>query len=556
MNEQRKNFFTVDWRFRARLEQLLPADVLAWAKPRFIEMGDLAAHFFDPRAALADRFSPTLRTHDRHGNRIDRVEYHPAYLEMARRAYEFGLVSMRYDSGLAQKFGYLPYVVIFGLGYVLSQAEAGLYCPICMTDGAARVLIKFADPALRDKWLPRLTSRDFDSLAQGAMFLTEKQGGSDVGANTTKAVPDGDRWRLYGDKWFCSNVDADVILALARPEGAPPGTRGLGLFLVPRTLDDGRRNAYRIHRLKDKLGVRSMATGEVTFEGAEAYVIGDVSRGFTYMTEMINLSRLYNAVASIGSMRRSVYEAVAHARTREAFGRRIIEFPLLRRVLADLIVEHEAAMALVFETIRQLDLVDSGAGSDDAAVQHRLLLPLSKYYTARLAVWAASQAMEILGGNGYIEEFVTPRLLRDAQVLPIWEGTTNILVLDARRAMIKEEAHLGLVQANRRRLEALRHTDLRDLRGPVETHLARLLDDLIPFLDGETEALFAGQAITDRLVRVTQASLLLDEAQENAAKIPLARYFVQKHMAGTWESKAADRIIRAESESLDAGVSD
>lgn len=540
------NFYRPDYRFQARLRRRLPEAFFKWAEPQLSEFGDLVANFFDPRSAMADRFSPTLRSCDRQGNRIDRVEYHPAYGEMARCAYGFGLVSLRYDTELAQRFGHVPYAFIFGLGYLLSQSEAGLYCPICMTDGVARVLVKFADPRLAAEWLPRLTTRDLDSLAQGAMFLTEKQGGSDVGASTTRAVLENGQWRLYGDKWFCSNVDAGVILALARPEDAPSGTKGLGLFLVPRTLADGRRNQYRINRLKEKLGVRSMATGEVTFEGAQAYVVGDVQQGFAYMTEMLNLSRLYNSVAAVGIMRRAVDEAVRYAHTRHAFGHLIASFPLMQRTLADLIVEHEAAMALVFETIRQLDLIDSGMGGEEAIRQHRLLLPLTKYYTGRLAVWAASEAMEVLGGNGYIEEFVTARLLRDAQVLPIWEGTTNILVLDAFRAMAKEEAHLSLMGANMGRYQSVRQSELWPLRAAVESRSSLLLHRIPPVLAGDPQATFAAREITDELVRLTQASLLLSEAQEETMMAPLARYFVEKHLGGKFDVRSAVEIIARE----------
>jgi acyl-CoA dehydrogenase len=347
-------------------------------------------------------------------------------------------------------------------------------------------------------------------------------------------------------------VDADVILALARPEGAPDGTKGLGLFLVPKTLADGSRNHYRINRLKDKLGVRSMPTGEVTFEGAEAFVIGDVRKGFAYMTEMLNLSRLYNAVASIGLMRRAIYEAIAHAQTRQAFGRSIIEFPLMQRVLADLIVEHEAAMALVFETIRQLDLIDSGTGDMAAERCLRLLTPMAKYYTGRLAVQTASEAIEVLGGNGYIEEFVTSRLLRDAQVLPIWEGTTNILVLDAVRAMSKEEALTALMEANTARLQSVTLPALRDARAAVEDRSSELQTKISLLLHEDAETTFAAKDVTDKLVQVTQASLLLSEAQDDSATRSLAQYFIEKHFRGRLDPLAASRIIATECEAARA----
>jgi alkylation response protein AidB-like acyl-CoA dehydrogenase len=545
-----KNYYIDDGRIQGRLRRLLKPDVLDWAEPMLIEMGRLAADFFDPRAVTADRCQPVLRSFDRDGNRVDAIDYHPAYQEMARCAYEFGLVSMRYDRTLREQRGYVPSVLLFGLGYLLTQAETGLYCPVCMTDGAARVLLKFASPELRARYLPRLAARDFKSLYQGAMFLTEKQGGSDVGSNTTMAADKGDHWELQGDKWFCSNVDADVILALARPEGAEEGTKGLGMFLVPKTLPDGSRNRFRINRLKDKLGVRSMPTGEVTFEGAVAYVVGDVGEGFAYMTEMLNLSRLYNSVASIGIMRRAVLEAVSHAHNREAFGRRVIDFPLMQRVLADMIVEHEAATALVFEAVRQLDIADSTGGDPVAERRLRMLTPLTKYHTGRLAVQIASEALEVLGGNGYIEEFVTCRLLRDAQVLPIWEGTTSILILDAVRAMTKEKGHTALMDANATRFQSVTVAELLNSRAMAEGRVSELLARMALLLRGGVETTFAAKDVTDELIQITQASLLLADAQENPSLRPLARYFIDKHFRGKTDSATAAQIIATECESL------
>jgi alkylation response protein AidB-like acyl-CoA dehydrogenase len=422
---------------------------------------------------------------------------------------------------------------------MFAQAESGLYCPICMTDGVARVLLKFGSDEVKQQFFPRLTAQNVETLYQGAMFLTEKQGGSDVGANTTKAVKDSSGWKLYGDKWFCSNAGAEMILALARPEGAPEGTRGLGLFLVPKYLENGERNSYTINRLKDKLGVRSMPTGEITLNGAIAYPIGDVERGFHYMAEMINLSRLYNSVASIAIVRRAVYEAVSYAKSRTAFGKQIIDFPLMQHVLADMIVESRAAFHFVFEAIRLLDLIDSGVATPDDEKQLRLMTPLAKYYTAKLAVWAASESMEVLGGNGYIEEFVTARLLRDAQVLPIWEGATNILVLDAIRAMTKEESHKPLLASVERRLES------------TNQGLAERINNRKHLLNAELERLlrekkvFTGRSITDSLVKVVQASLLAADQHENGQDV--TEYFIEKHFYGKVREELARKIVAFES---------
>ena len=267
-------------------------------------------------------------------------------------------------------------------------------------------------------------------LTQGAQFMTEKEGGSDVGRLTTMATPDGEHWRLRGEKWFCSNADAAVVMLLARPEGAPPGTRGLGLFLMPRRLEDGSLNRYRIVRLKDKLGTRSMASGEIVLEGALAYAVGRLDRGFVQMAEMVNWSRLSNGVKSTALMRRALHDALAVARGRMAFGRRIADLPLARRQLLKMMVPMEQALSLCFATADALDRAEAGEDKDAAALV-RMLTPVLKFRATRDARKVCGDALEMRGGVGYVEEFATPRLLRDAHLGSIWEGTGNIVALDA-----------------------------------------------------------------------------------------------------------------------------
>src|SRR6476646_10701699 len=268
--------------------------------------------------------------------------------------------------------------------------------------------------------------------------MTEKAGGSDVGAIETSARPNGERWGLYGEKWFCSNADADLALVLARPEGAGKGTRGLGLFLLPRVLPEGRRNSYRIVRLKDKLGTRSMASGEVVMDGAEAWLVGDIDRGFVQMAEMINASRLSNAVRAAGLMRRAFLEAREVCMHRVAFGRRLIDFPLQRRQFMKILLSAEQALSMVMYTATVLDAADRGA--TEAGQQLRLLTPLLKFRACRDARRATGDAMEVRGGTGYIEEWSDARLVRDAHLGSIWEGTSNIVALDIARAVKREGA--------------------------------------------------------------------------------------------------------------------
>ncbi|HEV7764456.1 MAG TPA: acyl-CoA dehydrogenase family protein [Thermoanaerobaculia bacterium] len=410
--------------FRAFCRRKLSESAFAWAEPQLSAMGERAAKEVAPLAAIADREGPRLITHDPRGNRINRVDYHPAYREMERIAYGSGMIAMKYQTH--EHSQHAPFIG-FALGYLFAMAEMGLYCPLCMTDGVARVLTRHGTHEQVTRVVPHLTSTDPRTLWTGGMFLTERAGGSDVGANETIARKDASgTWRLTGQKWFCSNVDAQAVLVTARVDGA--GTKGLRTFLLETRDNPG----FVIDRLKEKLGVRSMATGEVTLTDARAEEVG----GFAAMAEMLNLSRLYNAVASVGVIGRAVYEARHYIERRHAFGRPVIEWPLAQRTFFDLEAEHVGALLLTFETVSLLAKADAGDG--DAAKLLRVLTPIAKAVTGKLAVPAVSEAMELIGGNGYIEESPMPRLLRDAQVLPIWEGTTNILVLDALRVMHKE----------------------------------------------------------------------------------------------------------------------
>lgn len=405
--------------------KLAPAE-LARAEPRLREMGKLAVRVVAPLAATADRHSPRL---------VDNcVEYHPSYREMEAIAYGSGMVAMKYEAQGS-------HLVSFGLGYLFAMAEMGLYCPVCMTDGVARVITRYGTPEQVARVVPHMGARDAAERWTGAMFVTERAGGSDVGANETIARRDADgRWRLTGHKWFCSNVDANAVLVTARPEGEAAGTKGLRTFLLLQ------RDGVQIERLKEKLGVRSMPTGEVRLTDAAVEEVG----GFGAMLEMMNLSRLYNAVASVAVIGRAIHEARYYIERRRAFGRPVIEHPLASATLLDLEAEHLAALMMTFETVDALQRADDGDA--EAARLQRLLVPIVKAITGKLAVPCVSEAMELIGGNAYIEESPLPRMLRDAQVLPIWEGTTNIMVLDALRVARKEGGHEILLSRIRKQL--------------------------------------------------------------------------------------------------------
>jgi alkylation response protein AidB-like acyl-CoA dehydrogenase len=469
-----ENYWDVCPDFRALCRRKLSAGAFAWAEPQLSAMGEQSAKIVAPLAAIADRESPRLVTHDARGERINRVEYHSSYREMERIAYGSGMIAMKYQT---HEHSRESAFVGFALGYMFGMAECGLYCPVCMTDGVARVLTRHGTSEQVLRVVPHLTSTDPRTLWTGGMWLTERAGGSDVGANQTVARKDADgSWRLTGHKWFCSNVDAQAVLVTARVDGE--GTKGLRTFLLE-TRDEAGQTAKGIviERLKPKLGVRSMATGEVTLTNARVEEVG----GFEAMTDMLNLSRLYNAVASVALISRAVLESRSYIERRHAFGRPVIELPLAQETFFDIEAEHVGAMLLTFEAIDAL--VRADAGDADAAKMLRILTPIVKAVTGKLAVPCVSEAMELIGGNGYIEDSPMPRLLRDAQVLPIWEGTTNILVLDALRVMHKDNSQELLLSRIRkqfpREADALAYTfaslDEHDSRGWID-RLARLLE--------------------------------------------------------------------------------
>ncbi|MCB4820142.1 acyl-CoA dehydrogenase family protein [Roseicella aerolata] len=439
----------------------LPPDLLAHLSPHLDRMGALAGDRLDELAGIADRNPPVLRQRTRRGEDRQAIDYHPAYREMERIAFaEYGLAAMSHRGGVLGWPAPMPPVAKYALTYLFVQAEFGLCCPLSMTDALARTLRRFGEPGLVARYLPALTATDLDALRQGAMFMTEQGAGSDIAATSVLAEEAADGgWRLSGDKWFCSNPDCGMALVLARRKGVS-GMRGVSLFLLPRDLPDGTRNSYRIVRLKDKLGTKSMASGEVRLEGAAAFLVGEPEAGFRQMADMVNASRLSNGMRAAGLMRRAVTEAMFVARHRIAFGRRLIEMPLMRRQLLKLVLPMEQARSMVFQAAEALRRSD--AGEEGAYPLLRILTPLLKFRACRDARKVTGDAMEVRGGCGYIEEWADPRLLRDSHLGSIWEGTSNIVALDVLRAAQREgslpvlRAHVAALLGNGERLpEAL-----------------------------------------------------------------------------------------------------
>lgn len=504
--QDRSSFWERDPVLPAGLRRTLGDEEFARHEPVFQELGAAAADELDRVGALAERRGPQLVARDPQGNRIDQIEYHPAYRRLEELAYgEYRLVATKYDPelrarGVAQRVGFAR-TLQFGM------AEGGVLCPVCMTDGVARVLESSGDDALAKEVVPRLCWGKGDPRYTGAMFLTEKAGGSDVGRVETVARPDGDGWLLSGEKWFSSNVDAEGILALARPEGAAPGTRGLGLFLVERERQTG--ETFRIERLKDKLGTRSMPTGEVVLRDAPARLVGAIDAGFKQMAGMLNLSRMYNAVVSVGAIGRSYLEARSFAERRITFGKPVAEHPLAREVLDEMQAEYAGALALVLESMRAIDEADGGDAP--AADLLRALTPLNKLFTAKVAVGVASEGVEFLGGCGYVEDWPMSRCLRDAQVLPIWEGTTNILSLDLVRVASKGGL-APLFARGRAALERSTVAALGEARGQAAASLDQAEDGFRRIVEGEPP--LAARRMAFRLGRGLQTALLLEAAQQ------------------------------------------
>jgi len=447
------NFYRADPALMDLLRIHLPEALFRHIEPHLDRLGALAGGHLDECARLADRHVPVLHQRDRFGRDVQWIEYHPAYRELERAAFgKFGIHAMSIRKGILGWPEKYPVVAKHAFTFLFNQAEFGLGCPINVTDGCAKLLANFGGEALKARYLDGLTQTDMEKLTQGGQFMTEKEGGSDVGTLATTAVQDGDHWRLHGEKWFCSNADAKVVMLLARPQGAESGTRGVGLFLMPRYLDDGSQNHYRIVRLKDKLGTRSMASGEIKLEGAIAYAVGRLDRGFVQMAEMVNASRLSNGVKSTALMRRAYHDAMTVATNRVVFGSRIVDLPLGRRQLMKIMVATEQALSMSFLTADALDRAE--AGSQDAAALLRILTPTLKFRATRDARKVCGDALEMRGGIGYIEEFATARLLRDAHLGSIWEGTGNIVALDAlKRAVGRHGAESALAADLHARLD-------------------------------------------------------------------------------------------------------
>jgi putative acyl-CoA dehydrogenase len=484
----------------------------AWVRDRAAALGLLVGG--EPQqqwGRLANENKPVLRTFDRYGHRIDEVEFHPAWHKLMRLGVENELHSLPWTSAEPA-----PHAARAALYMTAMQAEAGFACPITMTFAVVPALR--AQPELAAEWEPLVTSRSYDprlirasekGSAIAGMAMTEKQGGSDVRANTTVARPlngggAGAEYELVGHKWFCSAPMSDIFLVLAQTD------EGLSCFLLPRILPDGERNAFHIQRLKDKLGNHSNASSEIELHGAWARMVGEPGRGVPTIIEMVGHTRLDCVIGTAAGMRVAVVNATHHAGHRNAFGKKLIDQPLMRNVLADLCLESEATTALAMRLARAYDEADAdaraGENETDAQLFKRLATAVSKYWTCKRAPNHAYESLECLGGNGYVEESGMPRLYREAPLASIWEGSGNVMSLDVLRALARSprslEVFLAEVEAAR---GADKHLDQRvdqlktQFKDPdtLETRARRVVEAMALCLEGSLLVRTAPAAVAD-----------------------------------------------------------
>lgn len=503
------NQYDDDSFLRSYLRRKLPPQMLAEVEPDFAEMGRLAGgELYELQ--LQDRLNePQLLQWDPWGNRVDRITVTPLWRALAPIAARSGLIGIPYE----RSHGRFSRIHQFALVYLFHPSSDVYTCPLAMTDGAARTLTLSENRALIERAVPRLTSRDPDQAWTSGQWMTESTGGSDVGTTLTRAERDPDgQWRLYGKKWFTSAITSQMALTLARPEGNGPGGSGLAMFYIETHDAAGKLNNIRIERLKEKLGTRKVPTAELSLEGARAELVGDTRNGTRNIEPMLVVTRAWNSVTSVAFMRRAVALARSYAAQRRAFGAALSDLPLHVDTLAGLEAETRAAFLLAFELVELLGAGEANTIDDTQRALLRLLTPIAKALTAKQAVAVVSEAIEAFGGAGYIEDTGLPGLLRDTQVLPIWEGTTNVLALDA---LLRGDLNAGLA-ALTSRIDACR-TSVTDQRlAGLGRICAAAIAHVREWLTANSaaEQLQAGaRRVAMTLGRALQLALLIEHAQ-------------------------------------------
>ena len=542
------NWYDLDPMLVDRVKADCPSVSYPWVDAKLRHFGDLCGGDIARNADVIDANPPQLVRYGRWADEVGQVNHPGATIDSKRKLWAAGYVS-GFAADEAAHGQSAPGVLHAGANYLLSQADTGMVCSLGMTSGVAGLVDAYAPEDMRDDMLARLRSDNFDHGADGSMFLTERDGGSDLGRTVhcvARDIGDG-RVLISGEKWFCSNIDGEAIVLLARPEGGSEGSAGIGLYLVPSHLEDGTPNRFTKRRLKLKLGTRSVPTGEVELNDALGYALrpkrsdggSDSSDlgGLNRMMEMVNGSRFGVAMMGLGIARRSFLEAAVWAHHREAKGRVLVDLPLVREQMVDLLCELEAAFALGFETA-------AAGGFPDGTRFRRVVVPAAKVRLCRLGVEASTYAVELFGGNGYCEDWGLTRLLRDAVCHPIWEGSENICALDVVRAIRRDNAHEAVLSRIDTALENASHgpgylAPAVDAIGIARQKLADRAER-IDAVDAEWTQAGAGR-LTDLLVQVTSAVLLAEAGATDPRKALVALRYTRRRLTpdAVWNDRIA-----------------
>lgn len=500
------NQFDSDTVLRSFLERHLPEKTLHDILPDLQRFGARVATELRVLAEEAETHPPVHVPYDAWGRRIDEVRVSSAWEKLHQIAAQEGIVAIGYE----RKYAEFSRLYQFAKLYLFHPSSAIYSCPLAMTDGAARVLELHGTPEMKARAYQFLTSRDPQQFWTSGQWMTERTGGSDVSLSETVAKLENGQYRLYGVKWFTSATTSQMAMTLARIEGESK----LSMFYVELRDQFGALQNIQINRLKDKLGTRALPTAELTLGGTPATLVGEAGKGVKTIATLFNITRVYNACCAIGYMRRGLALALDYSKKREAFGKKLIEHGAHLETLSQLQVRFEACFHLTFHAVKLLGKEEMQLNTPNESATLRLLIPLIKLYTAKEGVSIASEILESFGGAGYVEDTHLPALLRNAQVLAIWEGTTNVLALDALRAIRKEEALEGFLQEIVTRLQSLTHPDLAGPRAHAETAHQQLLADFSKLSHlGEAELNTVARPLAFNLARAFAASLLLEHAQ-------------------------------------------
>jgi alkylation response protein AidB-like acyl-CoA dehydrogenase len=543
------NQYDDDAVLRAYLRWRLPPKMLTEIEPDLHRLGHRAVTDIFALGESAEASPPRHVPYDAWGHRVDRIETSDAWRELDGIAATEGIVATSYE----RAHGAHSRIDQFARLYLFAPSSALYSCPLAMTDGAARFLEVHGDESLQPV-LAHLISRDPNEFWTSGQWMTERTGGSDVGSTSTIArCEEGDTYSLHGSKWFTSATTSQVAMTLARIEGAPAGSHGLSVFLIKLRDGDGMLRNIRIERLKDKLGTRALPTAELTLQGTPAQLVGGTGDGIRKIATLFNVTRVYNAVAAVAGMRRAVALASDYARRRRAFGKSLIEHPLHLETLAEMQLEVRAAFLLAFRVVELLGKEECGDATESELRLLRFLIPVAKLYTAKQAIAVASETLEAFGGAGYVEDSGIPRLLRDAQVLSIWEGTTNILSLDALRAMERGDVLPEWASDVKRRLSGIKAGTLSSCAEQTLNAVQRIEQYAARADSAGSEFQQAGaRGFAFAVARTEAATLLVEQAnaQGDHAAVTSARRWCARELAPLVE---ADAEHRAGSIALESG---